>query len=301
MRILLWHGYLLGGTGSNVYTRQLAREWSRAGHDVVVFSPGAAPRAVRPRRRASVVRPDVGGLLPVFVLDRYDGYEVVLLQDCTRAAARRVGRGERRRAAGACSPPTSSSRTTSCSAGRSAAASGSPVRGQGPRLGARVLDARATGARGVGERGARGRGRDVRRLGAHPRRPRGGVRPRRPRVRGATRRRRRRVGPLDRATRRSPRWSRRRAATRRTPATPTSACPTRATPSGSAAFLAGDEPIVVYFGKLIEQKGVHVLLDAMRGLDARLVVVGFGPQRAALEAVGAARARSSPARSSTGT
>ena len=33
MRILLWHGYLLGGTGSNVYTRALAREWSAAGHD----------------------------------------------------------------------------------------------------------------------------------------------------------------------------------------------------------------------------------------------------------------------------
>src|SRR6266403_331534 len=36
MRILLWHGYLLGGTGSNVYTRALAREWSLAGHDVTV-------------------------------------------------------------------------------------------------------------------------------------------------------------------------------------------------------------------------------------------------------------------------
>ena len=34
VRILLWHGYLLGGTGSNVYTRAVAREWSRAGHDV---------------------------------------------------------------------------------------------------------------------------------------------------------------------------------------------------------------------------------------------------------------------------
>ena len=28
MRIVIWHGYLLGGTGSNVYTRQLAREWA---------------------------------------------------------------------------------------------------------------------------------------------------------------------------------------------------------------------------------------------------------------------------------
>ena len=43
MRILLWHGYLLGGTGSNVYTRMLAREWSRAGHDVVVLSQEPQP------------------------------------------------------------------------------------------------------------------------------------------------------------------------------------------------------------------------------------------------------------------
>ena len=50
------------------------------------------------------------------------------------------------------------------------------------------------------------------------------------------------------------------------------------------AFLAGDRPTVVYFGKLIPQKGVDVLLDALAGLDARVVVVGFGPERAALEA-----------------
>ncbi len=43
MRILLWHGYLLGGTGSNVYTRALAREWSRAGHEVVVVCQERAP------------------------------------------------------------------------------------------------------------------------------------------------------------------------------------------------------------------------------------------------------------------
>ncbi len=33
---------------------------------------------------AGVVRPDVGGLLPVFVLDHYEGYHVRLLQDCPR-------------------------------------------------------------------------------------------------------------------------------------------------------------------------------------------------------------------------
>jgi glycosyltransferase involved in cell wall biosynthesis len=52
-----------------------------------------------------------------------------------------------------------------------------------------------------------------------------------------------------------------------------------------AAFLSGDEPTVLYYGKLIEEKGVQVLLEAMRGIDARLVVVGFGPYRAALEAI----------------
>src|ERR671914_2279130 len=83
MRILLWHGYLLGGTGSNVYTRALAREWSLAGHDVTVFSQEPQPE-LYDLAGATTVRPDVGGLLPVFVLDRYEGYEVKRLHDCTR-------------------------------------------------------------------------------------------------------------------------------------------------------------------------------------------------------------------------
>jgi glycosyltransferase involved in cell wall biosynthesis len=51
------------------------------------------------------------------------------------------------------------------------------------------------------------------------------------------------------------------------------------------AFLSGDRPTVVYFGKLIPQKGVDVLLRALGGTEARVVVVGFGPERAALEAL----------------
>jgi glycosyltransferase involved in cell wall biosynthesis len=50
-----------------------------------------------------------------------------------------------------------------------------------------------------------------------------------------------------------------------------------------ALFFDDDEPTVVYFGKLIEQKGVQILLDAMKDVDARLVVAGFGPYRAELE------------------
>ncbi len=84
MKILLWHGYLLGGTGSNVYTRALAREWTRAGHDVTVLSQEPHPE-LYDLGGATFVRPDVGGLLPTFVLDRYEGYEVKLVQDCSRA------------------------------------------------------------------------------------------------------------------------------------------------------------------------------------------------------------------------
>ena len=82
MRILLWHGYLLGGTGSNVYTRALAREWSRAGHDVVVLCQEPQPERYD-LGGATVVRPEIDGLLPVFVLDRYEGLEAKLLQDLT--------------------------------------------------------------------------------------------------------------------------------------------------------------------------------------------------------------------------
>ena len=34
MRVLIFHGYLLGGTGSNVYNARLARALVRLGHDV---------------------------------------------------------------------------------------------------------------------------------------------------------------------------------------------------------------------------------------------------------------------------
>jgi glycosyltransferase involved in cell wall biosynthesis len=41
----------------------------------------------------------------------------------------------------------------------------------------------------------------------------------------------------------------------------------------------------VYFGKLLHNKGVHVLLEALDGVDVRVVVVGFGDYRAELEAM----------------
>ena len=50
-------------------------------------------------------------------------------------------------------------------------------------------------------------------------------------------------------------------------------------------FFATDEPTVVYFGKLLHNKGVHVLLEALRTVDARAVIVGFGDYRQELELI----------------
>src|SRR5438132_12829295 len=88
MRILLWHGYLLGGTGSNVYTRSIALAWSRAGHDVTVVCQEPHPGRYD-LGGARVVRPDAGPYLPVFVLDRYEGIEARLLQDLSPAERQR--------------------------------------------------------------------------------------------------------------------------------------------------------------------------------------------------------------------
>jgi glycosyltransferase involved in cell wall biosynthesis len=51
------------------------------------------------------------------------------------------------------------------------------------------------------------------------------------------------------------------------------------------AFLAGDKSTVLYFGKLLYNKGVHLLLEALHGLDARALIVGFGDYRSRLEAL----------------
>jgi glycosyltransferase involved in cell wall biosynthesis len=88
MRIVFWHGYLLSGTGSNIYTQAVAREWRRAGHDVVVLCQEPHPDRFD-LAGATVVRPDIGRVLPVFVLDRYEGLEARLLVD--------LGRDERER------------------------------------------------------------------------------------------------------------------------------------------------------------------------------------------------------------
>jgi glycosyltransferase involved in cell wall biosynthesis len=50
-------------------------------------------------------------------------------------------------------------------------------------------------------------------------------------------------------------------------------------------FFSTDEPTVVYFGKLLYNKGVHVLFEALRSVDARALIVGFGDYRQELESI----------------
>ena len=119
--------------------------------------------------------------------------------------------------------------------------------------------------------------------GAHPRCSRGRRRARRPGPRGAARGRRRRVRPRGRATKRSPALLEECRADPPNPGNRQERLPDEGNARRLAEFLAGDAPTVLYFGKLLYNKGVHVLLEAMRGIDARTLVVGFGDYRHELE------------------
>jgi glycosyltransferase involved in cell wall biosynthesis len=50
-------------------------------------------------------------------------------------------------------------------------------------------------------------------------------------------------------------------------------------------FFAVDEPTVLYFGKLLHNKGIHVLFEALRSVGARALIVGFGDYRKELELI----------------
>jgi glycosyltransferase involved in cell wall biosynthesis len=73
MNLVLWHGYLLSGTGSNIYTQHVARAWGRLGHDVRVLCQEPHPQRFDLGPNVRLIRPQIGPLLPVFVLDRYEG------------------------------------------------------------------------------------------------------------------------------------------------------------------------------------------------------------------------------------
>jgi glycosyltransferase involved in cell wall biosynthesis len=104
VRVLIFHGYLLRGTGSNIYNAELARSLVSLGHEVHLFCQDshaadlefvdAVGRWPEGRLQVEVVRrpvrcttylPDIGGLLPVYVADPYEGFAVRTFPQLTDA------------------------------------------------------------------------------------------------------------------------------------------------------------------------------------------------------------------------
>ena len=286
MRILLWHGYLLGGTGSNVYTRALAREWSRAGHDVVIFCQESDPDAYD-LGGARVVRPEIGGLLPVFVLDRYEGVEAKLLQDFTRAERDRYVELNARALCNELPADVVFANHVLLGA-PVAAATGIryAVKAHGSELeysmrGNAELSAWGRGALAgaaavfVGSAHIRAVLEDVvgHVEGVHEVPPGVDVDEFRPEPRAEA------LAALLAESERDP----------PNPGNANERLPDEGNAERLASFLEGDEPTVVYFGKLLYNKGVHVLLEALQHVDARAVIVGFGDYREELERIAPTR------------
>ena len=102
MRVLLFHGYMLRGTGSNIYNASLAAALVRLGHEVHLLCQDREVEI----EGVEIHNPDIGGLLPVYVKDPYEGFEVKAFPelsddelgfyieanvDAVRAVASRVG------------------------------------------------------------------------------------------------------------------------------------------------------------------------------------------------------------------
>jgi glycosyltransferase involved in cell wall biosynthesis len=72
MRFLIFHGYMLRGTGSNIYNANLARALAKLGHEVHLLCQDRTTKL----EGVQIHNPDIHGLLPVYVKDPYEGFEV---------------------------------------------------------------------------------------------------------------------------------------------------------------------------------------------------------------------------------
>jgi glycosyltransferase involved in cell wall biosynthesis len=72
MRFLIFHGYLLRGTGSNIYNANLVRTLAALGHEVHLL---CQDRDYQPPEGVTVHIPDIGRVLPVYVADEYEGFD----------------------------------------------------------------------------------------------------------------------------------------------------------------------------------------------------------------------------------
>jgi glycosyltransferase involved in cell wall biosynthesis len=82
VRILIFHGYLLRGTGSNIYNANLVRTLADLGHEVHLLCQDRlweAPEGV------TVHVPDIGRVLPLYVADEYEGFDAKPFPELTDA------------------------------------------------------------------------------------------------------------------------------------------------------------------------------------------------------------------------
>jgi glycosyltransferase involved in cell wall biosynthesis len=281
VKIVLWHGYLLSGTGSNIYTRAIAREWRRAGHEVTLVCQEPTPEAFD-LGGAEVVRPELPGrLLPVFVLDRYEGLEARLLHE--------LSEGERARYVEANAAAVFERLPADLVFANHVLPGGAVAAATGARFAVKVHGSEL-------EYSIRGRA-DLVVEAQAALEPASAVFVGSEHIRGVLEEI---VGPVEpvfevppgvdvEAFRPQPRDEALAALLdecRRDPPNPRNQ-EERLPDEGNAArlerFLAGERPTVLYFGKLLYNKGVHLLLEALHGIDARAVVVGFGDYRRRLE------------------
>jgi glycosyltransferase involved in cell wall biosynthesis len=104
VKVLIFHGYLLRGTGSNVYNASLAQALARLGHQVHLLCQerdaaslpwirsvgrwengrlSVEETGVKSRRKGRVIAylPEIGRILPVYVPDAYEGFEARAFPD----------------------------------------------------------------------------------------------------------------------------------------------------------------------------------------------------------------------------
>jgi glycosyltransferase involved in cell wall biosynthesis len=100
VRTLIFHGYLLRGTGSNIYNASLAKALTKLGHEVHLLCQDANAgeldfvdavgrwsdgelqvETIREPVRCTAYLPDIGGVLPVYVQDEYEGFRAVRFAD----------------------------------------------------------------------------------------------------------------------------------------------------------------------------------------------------------------------------
>jgi glycosyltransferase involved in cell wall biosynthesis len=283
VRILIWHGYLLAGTGSNVYTRAMARAWSRAGHEVVVVSQEPHPERYD-LGGAQTVRPRITGRLPVFVLDKYAESRPQLLTEMSREEREHFVE-QNAAALRALGPADLVLANHVLLGGPVAAASGLPhvVKAHGSELeyamrGNAELCSWAAESLTKASAVVAGSNHIVDVLAelvapdpdtVHVVPPGVDVELLRP-------------APRDEALRDL------LAQCALDPPNPPDHFDERLPDDGNAerlaAFFADTRPTVLYVGKLSDEKGVGLLVEALERLDARGVIVGFGAKRAELQA-----------------